>query len=160
MIKPSKIGLRAFGGNTAGASAVEFSIVALPFLFLLLGVLQVAIYYMAQSSLDSGVISTAESLRSSFTTATPTFPNASTLKANVVANSGGMIHNNTSLAVEIRQLTTLDGSILPITDGTIDYGSVTSTLVLRAQSAVTVFAPGFGSLANVRSSAIVRRQGN
>ncbi len=151
---------RRFGRETSAAAAVEFAIVGLPFLFLLLGVLQVAIYYIAQSSLDAGVINTANALRSSFTTTAPVFPNAATLKAQVVNSSGGMIHNNSSVAVEIRQLTALDSAITPIADGTTDYGSATSALVLRAQSSVVTFAPGFGSLSNVRSSAIIRRQGS
>jgi Flp pilus assembly protein TadG len=149
-----------FGRSAAGAAAVEFALVAIPFLFLILGVLQVGIYYLVQSSLDAGIIGTADALRSSFSTTSPTFPNASTLKTEVVAHSGGMIRNDSTLAVEIRQLTSLDSAVLPVTDGTIDYGSATSTLVLRARSSVVTFAPGFGSLANVSSSAILRRQGN
>jgi Flp pilus assembly protein TadG len=151
--------LRAFGRDSIGASAVEFAIVAAPFIYLILGILQMAMYYMAQSSLDAGVTRTAQILRQSFATASPTFPAASTLKSDVVTYSGGLIRNSSTLAVEIRQLVNLDNSIVSIVDGTVDYGSTTSVLVLRAQSKVVVLAPGLGSLAYVRSSAIMRRQG-
>ncbi len=148
-----------FFRDARAASAVEFALVAAPFLVLLLGILQISIYYLTQASLDAGVNNTAGYLRSQFTSASPTFPTAAALKAKVVSTSGGVIYNNSTLAVEIRQLTTLAAGAVAITDAARDYGSTTSTLVLRAQSSVVTFAPGFSSLAYVRSSAIVRRQG-
>jgi hypothetical protein len=115
------------------------------------------------------MVATANCLRSTFTTSslpaancpfTVTTPTASTIKTQVVAASGGLIHNDSTLAVEIRQISDLDSSAVPITDGFTDYGSsTTNVLVIRGQSKVVTFAPGFGSLANIRSSAIVRRQG-
>jgi len=163
MKSPSPIRVRLYGfcHNRSGASAVEFAIVAIPFLFLVLGILQVGIYYMVQSSLNAGVVSTAATLRSCVVTS-PLASCDSTLKASVVANSGGMIYNNATLAVDLRLLTTLDSPSIAISDGTIDSVSANSTvvMVLRAQSSVFTFAPGFGSLAKVRSSAIVRLQGN
>jgi len=160
---------RRFGRESIAASAVEFAIVATPFIFLVLGILQISVYYMAQSSLDAGVVSAANCLRSTFTTAslpaancpfTTTTPSASAIKTQVVAASGGLVHNDSTLLVEIRQLANLSSSIIAIADGTTDYGSsTTNVLVIRGQSKVVVFAPGLGSLAYVRSSAIVRRQG-
>jgi Flp pilus assembly protein TadG len=151
--------LSRFRREDRAASAVEFALIATPFLFLILAILQLSVFYMAQSSLNAGVVATANSLRSGFTSTTPSFPNAAALKAQVVSGSGGLIHNDSTLAVEIRQLVNLDASLVPISDGTNDYGTTTSVLVIRSQSKVITFAPGFGSLANVRSSAIVRRQG-
>jgi hypothetical protein len=49
--------------------------------------------------------------------------------------------------------------LVAITDGTVDFGSTTSTLVLRAQATIVAFAPGFSSLSKVTSSAMLRRQG-
>jgi Flp pilus assembly protein TadG len=148
---------RRFWRDASGASAVEFAIVSGPFILLVLCVLQVGLYYMTQSSLDTGVIRTADALRNSFTqAATPTLPNATTLKSSVVSNSGGMISNN--LSVEIRELSDLTGGSVPITDGINDYGDVTSTLVVRAQASAVTFVPGFSALIQARSSAIVRRQ--
>lgn len=143
-----------------GTSAVEFSLVAVPFFVLVLCILQVGMYYMTQASLDAGIMQTADGLRNNFTQAgTPTLPPAATLKSTVVSNAGGMIQNNTTLAVEIRQLSSLSGGAVAITDGTADYGSTTSALVLRGQTSVVTFAPGFSALAVATSSAIVRRQG-
>jgi hypothetical protein len=119
-----------------------------------------AIFYMTQSALNAGVVLTAENLRISFTTgATLTFPSAVALKSTVSAKAGAMVRNTASTTVEIRQLSNLSAGVVPIVDGTMDIGTNTSVLVLRAQSQVFAFAPLFSSLLTVRSSAIIRRQG-
>jgi Flp pilus assembly protein TadG len=152
--------IRRFIRDRRASSAVEFAIVAAPFFFLLMAVTQVGIFYMAQSALDTGVAVTATTLRNNFTTGTTaTLLGASALKSSVVTSSGAIITNDSTLAVEIRQLTSLSSAPVPIVDGTVDYGSTTSTLVLRAQSSVITLAPGLGGLNKIYSSALVRRQG-
>lgn len=142
-----------------GVAAVEFALVALPFLLLLLWIAQIFVFYLTQTSLDSGVNSAADYLRSSFAKASPIYPDAATLKGKIASTSGGMIRNTNALAVEIRPLKQLGASVIGIVDETTpDYGASGDPLVLRAQSAAVVFAPGFSSFANVRSSAIVRRK--
>jgi Flp pilus assembly protein TadG len=162
MIRPGqRTGLiGCFIRDRCASSAVEFAIVAAPFFFLLMAVTQVGIFYMAQSALDTGVAKTAETLRTNFTTGTTaTLLGASALKSSVVTSAGAMITNDSTLAVEIRQLTSLSSASVPIVDGTVDYGSTTSTLVLRAKSTVVTLAPGLGGLNTIYSSALVRRQG-
>jgi Flp pilus assembly protein TadG len=154
----SRVGLNPFCRDRTGAAAVEFALVAAPFVMLLLGLLQMGLYFVAQSALDSGVTTTAETLRNNFTTgSSPTLLTAAQLKASVAA--AGLIANDSTTAVEIRQLTALDSAATPIADGTVDYGSTTSVLVLRAQAQVLNFAPGLSGLAQIQSSAIIRRQG-
>ena len=151
-----------FAGDRRGAAAIEFAIVSSPFILLLIGVLQMGFYFMAQSALDSGVSRTAEALTNSFNAASlPPLPNAAALKAAVTAGGGGLINNDSTSQVEIRQLIALDSAAVPIVDGTVDYGVTGgwNVLVLRAQASVLVFAPGFNSLAQVKSAALVRRQG-
>jgi hypothetical protein len=115
---------------------------------------------MAQSALDTGVSATATTLRNNFTTGTTaTLLNASALKSSVVSGAGAIISNNSTLSVEIRQQINLSAATVPIVDGTVDYGTTTSTLVLRAQSTVVTLAPGLGGLSTIYSSALVRRQG-
>lgn len=142
------------------SSAVEFAILAAPFFYLLMGIAQVGIFYMAQSALDTGVIKTAETLRTNFTTGTTaTLLDAGALKTSVATSAGAMVINNATLSVEIRQLSSLSSGIVAIVDGTVDYGTSTSTLVVRAQSTVVTLAPGLGGLNTIYSSALVRRQG-
>lgn len=149
-----------FCKDRRAASAVEFAIVCAPFFFLLLGVLQLGIFYMCQSALDTGVVKTAETLRNNFTTGTTaSLLDANALRSSVVSNAGALITNDATLSVEIRPISSLNTSVVPIMNGTADYGSNTSTLVLRAQSTVITFAPGLSGLSNIYSSALIRRQG-
>jgi Flp pilus assembly protein TadG len=148
-----------FVHNRRASSAVEFAILAAPFFYLLMGITQVGIFYMAQSALDTGVVKTAEALRTNFTTgSTAPALSAGALKSNVVSSAGGMI-SSSNLSVELRQLSSLASAAVAITDGTVDYGSTTSTLVLRAQATVLTLAPGLGGLNTIYSSSLIRRQG-
>jgi Flp pilus assembly protein TadG len=149
--------IQRFVRDRAASSAVEFSILMAPFFFLLMGIAQVGIFYMAQSALDTGVIKTAEALRANFVNGTNTLMTAAQLKTSVSGSAGALIANDTTLSVEIRQFSSLTSAPVAIVDGTVDYGSSTSTLVLRAQSTVVTLAPGLSGLNTIESSALVRR---
>jgi len=141
-----------------GASAVEFAIVAAPFFFLIMWLLQLGIYAMTQVALDNGLIAEAEIVREDLVAGA--LPSASTVKAGVVSAAGALVSNNATLAVEVRALSDLDSGSVAITDGFTDYGTTTSVLVLRASGQVISFAPGFGSINTVTSAALVRRRGS
>jgi Flp pilus assembly protein TadG len=147
-----------FARDQRGASAVEFAIVAAPFFFLIMWLLQLGIYAMTQIALDNGLIAEAEIVREDLVAGT--LPSASTIKSGVVIAAGALISNNSTLAVEVRTLADLDAGSVAITDGFTDYGTTTSVLVLRASGQVISFAPGFGSINKVTSAALVRRQGS
>lgn len=152
--------LRLFSRDTRGVVALEFAILALPFLTFMMATMQVGVFYITQAALDNGVLRTAEQTRVGFATGTTvTLPTAQTLKSSVVQFAGALVGNNTNLAVELRQLSSLSGGTVAITDGVVDVGTTTSPLVLRAKAKVTIFAPGFSALTWVTSSAMVRRIG-
>lgn len=152
--------LRRFAGDSRGAVALEFAILALPFLTFMMATMQVGLFYITQAALDNGVLRTAEQTRVGFATgAAVTLPNAQTLKSSVVQFAGALVTNDADLAVELRQLSTLSSGSVAITDGAVDVGTATSALVLRAKAKVTIFAPGFSALTWVTSSAMVRRIG-
>ena len=113
---------------------------------------------MTQVALDNGLIAEAETIRENLVVGTK--PSAATIKAGVVTNAGALISNNSTLMVEIRTLADLDSGAVPIVDGATDYGTTSSTLVLRASGQVISFAPGFGSINTVTSAVLVRRQGS
>ena len=158
MMKSTKRIAGSMARDQRGASAVEFAIVATPFFFLLMWMLQLGIYFMTQVALDNGLIAEAETIRENLVVGTK--PSAATIKIGVVANAGALISNNSTLMVEIRTLADLDSGAVPIVDGATDYGTTSSTLVLRASGQVISFAPGFGSINTVTSAALVRRQGS
>ncbi len=146
--------------DSRATSAVEFAIISMPFFLLLLCTLQIGVYFIAQSALNAGVLETAQSLSTGFHTGTTAnLPSAGTLKSEVVALAGAMISNDSTLAVEIQPIDNLSAASVPITDGLVNYGTTTSTLMLRAQATVVTFAPGFNALTVATASAIVRRAG-
>jgi len=84
-----KWGLKGFARDKRGVAAIDFALLGLPFLLLLICVMQLGLYYMTQVALDSGTVQAAESLRSVFSTgATPVTPTGAALKSSIVANSG------------------------------------------------------------------------
>ena len=58
-----RCGLRRFGGDASGTSALEFAIVATPLFLLLLAVLQVAFVYFANFALENAVDRAARLIR-------------------------------------------------------------------------------------------------
>ncbi len=144
-----------------GASALEFAIVALPFLLLVFTIIQMGIYYMTQTALDAGVNTEAIALQNNFNLQTATVPSsAAAVKAAIVAGSGSLIFTS-GTQFEIQQLSNYTSQNQAIVDGTMNFTNPNTTyaiLVLRAQSSVIQLAPGFGSSV-VESTAIIRRQG-
>ena len=103
--------------DTDGATAVEFALIALPFSLIVLIIIQMGIVYVSQSALDVGVVKTGDTLLNSFYAGgTPNLMTGSSLKASVANGAGAMITNDSTLAVEIRQLATLDAAVTPIVD--------------------------------------------
>ena len=153
----ARLRLVAFWLDPRGASAVEFSIVSMPFILLLLIILQLGIYFMTQSSLDTGTIQTADALVNTYYSATtPAVLTPAALKALLFSKSGGMIRNDATLSVELRQLSGLGAAVVPVGNA-VDASTPGNVLVVRAQAQVISFVPGLSTL-YARSSAIVRRQ--
>jgi Flp pilus assembly protein TadG len=140
-----------------GVSAIETGLLMTPFVTLLLGIISTGIYFTNQSSLDSGVLVTAETQGAAMlASSTYTLPSTSALKA-AIASGGGSLLSASNMAVDVRLLTNLTNSAVPISDGTEDITSCVSgdILVLRAQSSVNWLVPGFTTL-SIASSAIMR----
>ena len=161
--------LRSLRRDRRGSSAVEFAIVCAPFLFTLLAILQMGIYYMTQAAIDSGVNAEADALNATFyTQATPTTPTVATLQSQIASKAGAMVSAST-LLVDLQPFSNLTLASVPIGTNAPNLGSAGTctsqsscggtVLALRAQSPVLSFAPGFGSLLVVRSSVLLRRQG-
>ncbi len=149
--------LRAFHVDRRASSAVEFAIISLPFIVTLLAILQMSVYYMTQSALDAGVVAAADSIVNTYYSAT-TPPTITGLNALVASKAGGLVQPGT-VQVDLQPFGNLAAAPVPITNNTVNQGTTRSLLALRAQAPVTSFAPGFGSLLVVRSSALIRRQG-
>jgi Flp pilus assembly protein TadG len=158
--------LALFLRDRKASSAVEFAIVSIPFIYLVLFILQMGIFYMAQSSLDAGVIQTADYIVNTYNSGTTPTLTANSLHAMVYAKSGGMLKNDSNFKVDFQPFVNLTSALVPITDGVFNTGTNASNgasgsvMALRAQGSIPTFVPGLGALATVRSSVLVRRQGN
>jgi Flp pilus assembly protein TadG len=150
---------RAFARDRRGTAAVEIALLALPFILLVIAIMQLGEYYLTQVALDIGTVRTAESLRAAFSTgATPVTPSGSSLKTAIASGSGTGV-NSSGLVVEIQPLSNLNSGSVAISDGLANYGSAWTPLVLRAKYTFSTFMPGMASSWSINSSAIVRRQG-
>ncbi len=151
--------LAALRGDRRASSAVEFSIVALPLFLTLLAIMQLGVYYMTQSALDSGVGQTADALVNTFyTSSVPSTPSVASLQAQIASKAGGLVQTG-SVSVDLQPLSNLSTASVAIGANPPNIGAPRSLLALRAQAKVVGFAPGFGSLLVVRSWSLVRRQG-
>jgi hypothetical protein len=82
--------IRPLCRDTRGTNTVEFAIVALPFVYVVLVIVQMGLYYMTQAALDDGVLAEANNLRNSFNTGTgPVLPSGSSLNSAIGGAGGG-----------------------------------------------------------------------
>ena len=152
--------LRRFRRDEAGANAVEFAMLGVPFIMLLLFSFQIGLYAMTKMALDTGVVRCAENLNGQFSGAVaPSLPSGSALKASLVSNANGLVINNGALAVEVRPLSGLSSAATPIADQTVNYGVAHTVLAVRASFVTPTFVPGISAAFTSYSSALVRRQG-
>ena len=154
---PTRLGLR-FLRDERGSNAVEFAILGVPFIMLLLFALQIGLYAMTKSALDTGVVRSAEAMEGQFGLNTPSLRSGSALKAAVATGAGGLVINNSALAVEVRPLSGLSGGPTPIADQTTSYGAPHTVLAIRASFVTPTFVPGLNAVLTAYSSALVRRQ--
>ncbi|MGD0105948.1 MAG: TadE/TadG family type IV pilus assembly protein [Rhodopila sp.] len=136
-----------------GVAVIEAVFVLPLFLSLMFVIIEIGIYFMLQSSLDVGVLTTAETLRTTWQGATSCSPSPSTLKTSIRTNGGALL-SLSNLAVDVRLLSTLSSSAVAIVDGGVDSGGSGLAMVLRAQTTMPML-PGV-TLLTMTSASIVR----
>ena len=108
-----------------------------------------------QSSLDLGVLATAETLQTSMAAGSTFVPLTDTALKNSIAAKGGGVLSVANLTVDVQQLSTLSTATRAIGTGTDDWGGSGSILILRALT-TTPYMPG-STLLPVASTSIIRR---
>jgi Flp pilus assembly protein TadG len=137
-------------------AAIETAFLLPAFLLLVLSIVQLGIYFMMQSALDSGVLNTAAALRANVAIGSSyTPPAAGSLKASIVSKGSGIL-STAIVTTDLRQLVNMTSAAVPIADGFTDWGGSGSILVLRAHATMNWYLPSAISVA-VDSMAIVRR---
>jgi Flp pilus assembly protein TadG len=153
--KSGRRGLVSFGRDRGGLAVVEAALVLPVFLGLVFLIIGVGVYHTTQSSLDTGVLLTAESLASNMAVGSSyTPPTAAALTASIVSN-GGSILQASNLLVDVHQLSTLSAGTVQVRDGIYDWGGSGSILVVRVQSVVPFLPESAG--VTITSSSLIRR---
>ena len=147
--------LRRFRDAREGATAVEFAIVAIPFLALLLGIIELALVFSASVALDNAVMAASRRIRTGELIA-PTGSTAQeasriAFRNEICANMGFMQTDcQTNLYVDVR--TSSDFSSIALADpaaggawnpGTLTFntGGASTIVLVRAYYRWTLFAP-------------------
>jgi Flp pilus assembly protein TadG len=128
---------RNFLTNASGATALEFALVAAPFFFMILCILEMGLVYLVTSSLDNATqeaarqIRTGESQQASYTNATNPTPHTMTATdfRNMVCDNIGWIPTDIcqgSLYVDARTFNSFAGQTQPdpLASGALDQGKL------------------------------------
>ena len=151
---------RRFSRSTDGASAVEFGLVAVPFLTLMMAILETALVFYGQVMLDSGLNEAARLVRTG--QAQDMGLNATSFRNEVCTRVYGMIDCDDTLYVDVRSFENFEDIDVPPPldqDGNVDDsfsfdpGAEGDIVVARAFYEMPLFTPsvwGIG-LANMGS---------
>lgn len=145
--------------DTRGAAAVEFALVAAPFLFTMFGLLEVALIFFGSSALESGVQQAARTIR------TGELQNSGggvgQFRSRLCAQAVGLIECGAKLNVDVRTYPTFAEADLtpPVTEdgapipGEFNPGGREDIVVVRVYYVWNVYTPFLGAvLGNIGSS--------
>ncbi|GEP10751.1 TadE/TadG family type IV pilus assembly protein [Methylobacterium gnaphalii] len=151
---PVRWPLRALS-DQRGASAVEFALVATPFLMLCLGVLQFVMLYYTQLTLSDALYSSASNPETELTSG-----NKSGYVAKLcakIAFQADCLNSTKGVKVEMMRLADLSTSPTAISGTAFSTGAIGDVLVLRATMPAPRIVP-FIPILTAKDSVIFRRQ--
>lgn len=154
-IRQVRLLARRFRRAQRGATAVEFAIVAVPFLALLMGIIELALVFSASVALDNAVVASSRRIRTgelvSPTGSTAQEASRIAFRNDICAGMGFLQSDcQSNLYVDVRTVSQFSGITLtdPVQNGNFSPGSLTfntggaSTIVLvRAYYRWNLFAP-------------------
>ncbi len=101
---------RRFGRNEKGATAIEFSLVAIPFFGLMFAILEIGIAFFAQQTLDTALQMSARLIRTGI--AQEQSYDSTTFKTSI-CNRIGIMFDCGKLKIDVRPIGTFDSSNPP-----------------------------------------------
>jgi Flp pilus assembly protein TadG len=150
-------GFKRFGRNQSGATVVEFALVATPFFALLFAIIETALLFFADQTLDTAVSSAARLIRTG--QAQEDGMSASDFKTEICNQIVGLFNCDSGLKVDVRKYSNFDAIDLatPVdTDGNLHVtenyqtGHGGDIVVVRAYYEWPTFVAGLGNnLANM-----------
>ncbi|HWA64108.1 MAG TPA: TadE/TadG family type IV pilus assembly protein [Caulobacteraceae bacterium] len=145
--------LRRFLAAREGATAVEFALIALPFFMLLFGTLQLALLFMASTTIESATVNAARQIRTG-QLQTGGNNTAAAFKAAICSNMSWVSSSDctANLSVDVRTFGTFSAINVttPVNNGAIDTsqlqfndGTYCSIVLVRVFYPYTIIAPTF-----------------
>jgi Flp pilus assembly protein TadG len=149
----AKRALRRFLSASRGATAVEFSLIALPFFMLLFGVLELGMLFMATTTIEGAVNTSARKIRTG-ELQTSGSNTASAFKTDVCANMSWLSSSDctSNLQIDVRTFANFTSINVtpPVTAGAIDptqlqfdSGVSCNVVLVRVFYPYTLLAPTF-----------------
>lgn len=143
--------IRRFGAASGGATAVEFSLLCLPFFLIVLAILQYFCFHIMRGTLSDALYQSAANPE------TVLLLGQKDAYKTIVCNKTAFVDTCLStIKLEMQPLSNVATSATAITGTTFDPGSTNDVLVLRGSSNVINFLPMFPTL-TVKASVLFRR---
>ena len=123
-----------FGRNQRGATAVEFALIAVPFLGLMAGILELGLLFMGSVTLDNAMNAASRRIRTGELTSSATATSAQketsrqAFRAEICSKMGFLESDCLAkLSIDVKTVTSFDSIALnsPIKSGVFDPGSLT-----------------------------------
>lgn len=106
-----------------GAAAVEFAMVAAPFVFMLFGIFETMMIFFVQTTLEAAIAEEARKIRTGQAQSTSAPISKTQFKANVCARMMGLADCNNRLFVQVQNQPSTGTLPTPWADGTLTPGS-------------------------------------
>jgi Flp pilus assembly protein TadG len=143
----------AWAQNRRGSAAVEFALVAFPFMMILFGILEVAMMFFVSTTLESAVSTAAREIRTGRLQATAGTP-ADNFRTMICNRSFGMLDCTGRLYFDVRVAPDFnDPSADPLADGVLNAsefnfnaGNAGDIVIVRAFYDWQVFTPLMGNM--------------
>lgn len=130
-----------FSKDDAGASAVEFALVSLPFMMFVLGILQFVMLHYTQVSLSDALYTTASLPQTDATKTALINEDLTTYKTNICAKMAFKTDCMSKIVIEMMKLDDLPTGKTDISGASFDSGASGDLLVLRAKMPAPQIAP-------------------
>lgn len=143
--------LRRFGAASGGATAVEFSLLCLPFFLILLAILQYFCFHIMRGTLSDALYQSASSPE------TALLLGQKDAYKNILCNKTVFAETCLStVKLEMQPLANVPTGATAITGAVFNPGTTNDVLLLRGSSEVVNFLPLFPTL-TVKASVVFRR---
>lgn len=160
--------LRRFAGAEDGATAIEFGFVALPFLFLMFAILELAMIFWSTQTLESAVANAARQIYTGQFQTSSSNQNktsaqlAAAFKTAVCNNVTSLFDCPNQVSVDIRNASTFSGATppSPVSNGAYDASSYTYQAIGPNQIGIVTASFQYTTIVKMLASTTTLANGN